>query len=124
MATGVEGGKQVLREQVAARKFTPGESSVLLQYTQVIHAEVKSFLETDFASYLHLGELNMEGLRLLCSDPDLEGECTKGSTSGTEPSPYPRYVIFAISLVMCGLPFVGETQTMFSSEWFLFGEQL
>lgn len=38
--------------------------------------------------------------------------------------PYPRYVISAIFLVTCGLPLVGEIQTMFSFGWFSFGEQL
>ncbi|CAH1444659.1 unnamed protein product [Lactuca virosa] len=86
MADGVEDGKQVIREQVAARKFAPGDPSAFLEYTQVMHAEVKSFLETDFASYLNIGDLDMEGLRLLCSDPDVEREFPEGSTSGVGPS--------------------------------------
>ncbi|CAI9289979.1 unnamed protein product [Lactuca saligna] len=87
MEVGVESGKQIIREQVASGKFTPGEMSTLLEYTQAMHVEVKYFLEIDFASYLHFGELDMDGLLLLCSDPDIEGECHEGSTSGTKPSP-------------------------------------
>lgn len=124
MAVGVLGGKQVIREQVASGKFTPGEPSALLKYTQAIHVEVNSFLEKDFASYLQLGELDMEGLRLLCTDPDFAGECPKGSTSRSGPSPCPRYVISVVSLVMCGLPLVCKIQTIFSFEWLLFCENL
>lgn len=87
MEVGVESGKQIIRKQVASGKFTPGEMSALLEYTQAMHVEVKSFLETDFASYLHFGNLDMDGILLLCSDPDIEGECHEGSTSGTKPSP-------------------------------------
>lgn len=56
MVAGVEGGKKVVREQVATRKFSPEEENDLLKQTQVVHASVKAFMETDFASYLHLGE--------------------------------------------------------------------
>lgn len=50
MATEVEGGKQVIREEISIGKFMPGEPSTLLEHTLALHAEVKSFLETDFAS--------------------------------------------------------------------------
>ncbi|CAH1433750.1 unnamed protein product [Lactuca virosa] len=86
IATGVESGKKVIREQVAIGKFIPGEPSALLEYTQAMHVELKSFLDTDFASYLHLGELDMDGLRLLCNSPDVEGDCPEGSTFGAESS--------------------------------------
>ncbi|CAI9272431.1 unnamed protein product [Lactuca saligna] len=75
METRVEGGKRVIREQFAAGIFTPGESSALLEYTQAMHTDVESFLETNFASYLHLGKLDMEGLLLMCCDLDVEREC-------------------------------------------------
>lgn len=74
MVAGEEGSKQVIMEQVATGKHTHGKPNALLEYTQAMHDEVKSFLERDFASYLHLSELYMEGLRLLCSDPNVEGE--------------------------------------------------
>ena len=51
-----------------------------------MHTEVKSFLKPNFASYLHLGELDMKGLFHLCSDPDVEEGCLRGSTSGAGPS--------------------------------------
>lgn len=79
-------GKHAIREQVAVGKFIPDKLSTLLEDTEAMHSELKSFLETDFASYLHLGELDMEGLRLLCSDHDVEGEFPEGSTSRAEPS--------------------------------------
>lgn len=86
MAAGVEGGKQVIREQVATKRFIPGESSAFPGHTQAMHAEVNSFLETNFDSYLRLRELNMEDLRQLCGDPDVEERCTEGSTFGAGPS--------------------------------------
>ncbi|CAH1437233.1 unnamed protein product [Lactuca virosa] len=86
MAFRVEGGKQVIKEHIATRKFIPGEPSALLEHTQSMHAKVKFFLEMDFASYFRLGELDMEVLRQLCSDPDAEGKHPEGSTFGVGPS--------------------------------------
>lgn len=54
MDVGVEGGKHVVWEQVSIGKFTLGESSALADHTQAMHASVKTFVKTDFASYLHL----------------------------------------------------------------------
>lgn len=65
------------------------EPSALLEHTQAMHAEVKSFLETDFSSYLHLGELDIEGLCQLCSDSDIEEKHIKANTSGARPSSTP-----------------------------------
>ncbi|CAH1452155.1 unnamed protein product [Lactuca virosa] len=74
-----------------------------------MHAELKSFLETDFASYLHLGDLDMESLLLLCSDPDVERECPKGSTFGVGSSaPTP------VSFLRGGGGYVGHPGTEFS----------
>lgn len=70
MDAGIKGGKLVIREQIATRTFMPDEPSTLLEHTQEMHVEMKSFLETDFASYLHLGELDTEGLCQLCNDPN------------------------------------------------------
>ncbi|CAI9302962.1 unnamed protein product [Lactuca saligna] len=61
MAANVEGGKQVIREHVV----------------------------TDFASYLHLFELVMEGLCQLCNDPDAEENQPEGSSSKVGPSSGP-----------------------------------
>ncbi|CAI9274516.1 unnamed protein product [Lactuca saligna] len=78
----VEGGKQVIREQIATIKFIPGKLIALLEYTQAMHAKVKSFLEINFASYLRLGELDIKDLRQQCNDPDVEEEFPEGSTFG------------------------------------------
>ena len=43
MVAGVEVGKQVIREQITTRKFMPGKLSTLLEYTQAMHVEMKSF---------------------------------------------------------------------------------
>ncbi|CAH1442033.1 unnamed protein product [Lactuca virosa] len=89
MVVEVEGGKQVVREQITIGRFVPGEPNALLENTQAMHAEVKYFVETDFASCLHLGELDIEGLRQLCSDSDVEGKHLEASTSGAQPSSTP-----------------------------------
>ncbi|CAH1413742.1 unnamed protein product [Lactuca virosa] len=89
MALRVEGGKQVIRDQTATRKFRSGEPSTLLEHTQAMHVDVKSFLETDFACYLHLGELDMEGFRQLCNYPNVEGKHLEADTYGARPSSTP-----------------------------------
>ncbi|CAH1439982.1 unnamed protein product [Lactuca virosa] len=86
---GVEGGRQVVKEQVASGRFDPQEPSNMVKLTQSMHASVKTFMETDFASFLHLSELDLEGLRQLCRDPGAdenppEGDPLKvGSSSST-----------------------------------------
>ena len=84
-----ESGKHAIREQVAVGKFIPDKLSTLLEDTQAMHSELKSFLETDFASYLHLGELDMEGLCQLWSDLDAEGKHLEAKTSGARPYSIP-----------------------------------
>lgn len=54
-----------------------------------MHASVKTFMETNFVAYLHLGELDLEGLHQLYSDPDVEEDQPKGSSSNIEPSSNP-----------------------------------
>ena len=46
-----------------------------------MHAFVKAFIEIDFASYLRLGELDMEGLFQLCSDSDAKDSQVEGGSS-------------------------------------------
>ncbi|CAH1451781.1 unnamed protein product [Lactuca virosa] len=72
MADGEEGVKQEVKEQVAAGKFNPKEPSAIVEMTQAMHALVRDFMEMDFTSYLHLGDLDLGGLRQLCNDPDVE----------------------------------------------------
>lgn len=72
MVFGMEDGREVIREQIATINFIPGEPSTLLEHTRAMHAEVKYFLETDFASNLHFDELDMDDLLQLCSNPDAE----------------------------------------------------
>lgn len=89
MVVRVEDGKQVIREQVSSGKFIPIESNALLEHTQVMHAKVKSFLETKFSSYPRLGELDMEGLRQLCGDLDVKERCLEDIISRFGPSSTP-----------------------------------
>ncbi|CAH1432861.1 unnamed protein product [Lactuca virosa] len=80
VTAGVEGGKQVVKEQVASGKFDPQEPSTVVEMTQDMHASVKSLMEKNFASLLYLGELGLEGLRQLCRDPDIEENPPEGDT--------------------------------------------
>ncbi|CAH1430125.1 unnamed protein product [Lactuca virosa] len=68
VATGIEGGKQAVRKQLAVENFDPVDPSAAKQSAQVMHAAIKVFLETDFASYLRLDELDLAGLCQLCLD--------------------------------------------------------
>lgn len=52
-----------------------------------MHATVKAFMETDFTSYLRLGELDMEGLRQLCDDSDAEDSQVEDGSSHVDASP-------------------------------------
>lgn len=52
--------------------------SIVVEITQAMHASVRSFMETDFASLFHLGELDLEGLRPLCHDPNIEDNHPEG----------------------------------------------
>ncbi|CAH1436596.1 unnamed protein product [Lactuca virosa] len=54
LAVGVEIGKQAIREQVVAVKFVSWEPNVTVEHSQAMYAAVKSFMEIDFASNLHL----------------------------------------------------------------------
>lgn len=56
----------------------------------MMHIAVKSFMETNFASYLLLGELDMEGLHQLCRDPDVKGDHPEDNSSeaGTSSNPF------------------------------------
>lgn len=81
MVIGVEGGKQVVREQVASWMFDPGESGVILELIHTIHASVKDFMKTNFALYLRLGELDLGGLHLLCIDSYAEDVPTEHDPS-------------------------------------------
>lgn len=65
VATGMEGGEQVVREQLVTRNFNLVEPSATSQLTQAMHASMKAFLDKDFASYLCLGELDKAGFHQL-----------------------------------------------------------
>lgn len=86
VAAGIEGAKQVVQDQVATTKFDPGEPSAVIQKTQAMHASVKSSIETEFASYLYMGELDLEGICQLCSNLDTEQSPPEGSSLNDEPS--------------------------------------
>ncbi|CAI9268646.1 unnamed protein product [Lactuca saligna] len=49
--------------------------------TQVMHASVRSFIETNFASLIYLDELDLEGLRQLCRDLEVEDNPPEGDLS-------------------------------------------
>ncbi|CAI9281496.1 unnamed protein product [Lactuca saligna] len=72
VANGVEEARQVVKEHVASGKFNLNEASAMVEITQAMQASGKSFMETYFSSFLHLGELDLECIRQLCRDPDIE----------------------------------------------------
>ncbi|CAI9267547.1 unnamed protein product [Lactuca saligna] len=86
----VENGKQVIQEQVATRKLIFGEMDATAKHAQAIHAAIKSFMETNFASYLRLGELDIGGLRQMCDDPNSEEGHLEGGSSQVGPSSTPN----------------------------------
>ncbi|CAH1435527.1 unnamed protein product [Lactuca virosa] len=98
MATGVEWENQVVHENVSTGKFVSEEPSAVVDHTQGMHVDVKSFMETYFASCLLIGEPDMEGLCQLCHDPDAEGNNPEGVSSETGPSSNP----YAYSLLILG----------------------
>ncbi|CAI9271369.1 unnamed protein product [Lactuca saligna] len=80
VAAGVERGKQTVQVLSSGSGFGPSEPGVIAQPTDAMHAVVRAFAETDFASYLKLGELGLVDLCQLCSeeedivpDDDVEG---------------------------------------------------
>lgn len=89
ITSNMEGGKQVVQEQIVTGKFTPRNPSTIVEYTHTMHASVKTFMETDFSSYLHLGEHAMEGLFQLCNDRDVEENQHEGSSYKVRPSSSP-----------------------------------
>lgn len=89
MVVGVKGGKQVVREQVATGKFTLREPSAIKHHTHSMHASVETFMETNFSSNLHLGQLDIEGLHRLCCDFDTKENQPKGNSSKVEHSANP-----------------------------------
>ncbi|CAH1430253.1 unnamed protein product [Lactuca virosa] len=95
------GEGQAVCEQVVTGKFVFGEPSVVVEHTQGMHDAVKSFMETDFASYLRLGELDMEGLRQLCRDQDAKGDHPEGDSSKTRPSSNPPGGLCWPPVIMC-----------------------
>lgn len=74
---------------MATRKFNPDETSLALEQTQEMDASVKAFMETDFSSYLHLGELDLESLHQLCYDLHPEENLLAGSSHNVRPSSTP-----------------------------------
>lgn len=70
-----------MREQVSSRMFDPGESSVVMELTQAMHASMKAFMKIDFASCLLLVDFDLGGLRQLCSDLDAEDVRQKQDSS-------------------------------------------
>ncbi|CAH1413299.1 unnamed protein product [Lactuca virosa] len=80
VAVGVERGKQAVLVLSSGSGSGPSESGVVARFTDAMHAAIRAFAETDFASYLRLGELGLANICQLCSeneevvpDDDVEG---------------------------------------------------
>ena len=76
----------MIREQAATGKFITEELDTTVEQTQAMHAVVKSFMETDFASYLCLGELDIGGLLWMCDDPNTQEGRPEGDSFHTRHS--------------------------------------
>ncbi|CAI9273484.1 unnamed protein product [Lactuca saligna] len=75
---------------VSAGKFVSREPNATSKHAQAMHDAIKSFMETDIASYLFLGELDIGGLRQICDDPDYEEGHLENGASHAEPSSTPQ----------------------------------
>lgn len=64
---------------MASGKFNLYEPSIAVEKTQAMHSSVRLFMPTNFASLLHLGELDLVGLRQFCRDPDIEENPPEGN---------------------------------------------
>ncbi|CAH1451465.1 unnamed protein product [Lactuca virosa] len=90
MYVGVENSKQVIQEQVVAGKSVSWESDATTEHAQAMHDAIKSFIQTNFSSYLRLGELDIGGLRQMCDEPDSEEGHSEGDASHAGPSSAPQ----------------------------------
>ncbi|CAI9292546.1 unnamed protein product [Lactuca saligna] len=114
---GMENGKQVIREQVAARKFVSRELDVAAEHAQAMHDAIKFFMETDFASYLRLGELDIGSLCQICNDTDSEEGHPEGGASHVGPSSTPQLV----SLGGMSLQAFQRSYSCVSRDWLFLG---
>ncbi|CAI9299647.1 unnamed protein product [Lactuca saligna] len=70
VATSVENGKQVARAWSVGNGPGSSDSDVVAQSNDATHDAIRAFSETNFASYLRLGELGLADLFQLCSKED------------------------------------------------------
>ncbi|CAH1418243.1 unnamed protein product [Lactuca virosa] len=81
VAAGIEKGKQVVRAWLNGSSPGSSDPDAAAQSVGAMHAAIKAFGETYFASYLRLGELDLDNLRQMCSEE--EEHVSDGSTGGT-----------------------------------------
>ena len=88
MESGVEQGKGDLRELVVARKFDPKVEVDVATKTREMEDAIATFTDTDFVGYLHLGDIDLAGLCVLCQNTqsDESGPCPS-SPSGDGAAP-------------------------------------
>ncbi|CAH1427792.1 unnamed protein product [Lactuca virosa] len=86
MAAGVEKGKQVARMWSAGNSPGSSDPDAMAQSIDEMHDIVRAFAETDFASYLCLGELDLVDLFQLCSEEEERiPDGGVGGTASTQP---------------------------------------
>lgn len=71
------------------RNFNSTEPSAATQSAQAMHNAIKAFLETYFASYLRLGEIDLAGICQLYLDRTVEELPTMGYSGDVGPSSSP-----------------------------------
>lgn len=68
VAAGVEKGKQTTLTLSSSSGSDSSKPDVVARSTDAMHATIRDFAETDFASYLRLGELGLADHFQLCSE--------------------------------------------------------
>ncbi|CAH1413281.1 unnamed protein product [Lactuca virosa] len=90
VVAGMESGKEAVRKQLAIGHFNPSESNDVIQSAHTMRASIKACAQTDFVSYLRLGELDLTSLRQLCCDSNSEGPVLDSGSGGVGPSSLPH----------------------------------
>ncbi|CAH1442913.1 unnamed protein product [Lactuca virosa] len=70
VVAGVERGKQATLVLSSGSGSDPSEPGAVAQSTDAMHAAIRAFAETDFASYLRLAKLGLADLHELCYEEE------------------------------------------------------
>lgn len=86
VAFGIEKGKQMARSWLAGNCLGFYDSDVAAQFVDAMYVAISAFSETDFASYIRLGELGLDDIRQLCSkEEEHVPDSGVGGAASTQP---------------------------------------